>query len=90
MSDLKAQFEAAVQKVQTAEGDFKPSNDLKLEMYAMYKQGSEGDVNGKKPGAFDLIGKAKWGAWEKLKGQSQDEAMQNYIDKVEELTAKLS
>lgn len=90
MSDLKTQFEAAVQKVQTAEGDFKPSNDLKLQMYSLYKQGAEGDVNGKKPGTFDLIGKAKWGAWEKLKGMSQDEAMQKYIDKVEELTKQLT
>lgn len=90
MSDLQAQFEAAVKKVQTAEGDFKPSNELKLQMYALYKQGAEGDVNGKKPGAFDLIGKAKWGAWEKLKGTSQGDAMQQYIDKVEELTKQLS
>ncbi len=90
MSDLQTQFEAAIQKVQTAEGDFKPSNELKLEMYALYKQGAEGDANGKKPGAFDLVGKAKWNAWEKLKGMSQDEAKQKYIDKVEELTQQLS
>ncbi|EDY85750.1 acyl-coa-binding protein, acbp [gamma proteobacterium HTCC5015] len=90
MSDLKAEFDAAVQKVQTAEGDFKPSNDLKLEMYSLFKQASEGDVNGKKPGAFDLIGKAKWKAWEDLKGMSSDDAMQKYIDKVNELEAKLS
>ena len=90
MSDLQAQFDAAVQSVKTAEGDFKPSNELKLEMYATFKQGSEGDVNGKKPGMFDLIGKAKWDAWEKLKGTSQDDAMQMYIDKVAELTEKLS
>ena len=90
MSDLQAQFEAAVQSVKTAEGDFKPSNELKLQMYAAFKQGSEGDVNGKKPGAFDLVGKAKWAAWEKLSGTSQDDAMQIYIDKVTELTAKLS
>lgn len=90
MSDIQAKFDAAVQSVKTAEGDFKPSNELKLEMYATFKQGSEGDVNGKKPGAFDLIGKAKWAAWEKLQGTSQEDAMQMYIDKVEELTSKLS
>ena len=90
MSDLKAQFDAAVEKVKTAEGDFKPSNELKLQMYALFKQGSEGDVNGKKPGAFDLVGKAKWTAWEKLEGTSNDEAMQKYIDMVEELTNKLA
>lgn len=88
MSDLKATFEAAVNYVQTAEGDFKPSNELKLELYALFKQASEGDVNGKKPGMMDLVGKAKWAAWEKLKGQSSDQAMQTYIDRIEELKQK--
>ena len=90
MSDLKAEFDAAVNKVQTAEGDFKPSNDLKLEMYGLFKQASEGDVNGKKPGAFDLIGKAKWNAWEELKGMSSEEAMEKYVAKVKDLEAKLT
>jgi acyl-CoA-binding protein len=88
MSDLKAAFEAAVNYVQTAEGDFKPSNELKLELYALFKQASEGDVNGKKPGMMDLVGKAKWAAWEKLKGQTSDQAMQTYIDRIEELKQK--
>lgn len=88
MSDLKAAFEAAVNYVQTAEGDFKPSNELKLELYALFKQASEGDVNGKKPGMMDLVGKAKWTAWEKLKGQTSDQAMQTYIDRIEELKQK--
>lgn len=90
MSDLKAQFDEAVNLVQTAEGDFKPSNDLKLQMYSLFKQATEGDVNGKKPGAFDLIGKAKWASWEKLKGTSSEDAMQQYIDMVEKLKAELS
>lgn len=90
MSDLKAEFDAAVNKVQNAEGDFKPSNDLKLEMYGLFKQASEGDVNGKKPGAFDLIGKAKWNAWEDLKGMSPEEAMEKYVAKVKDLEAKLT
>lgn len=89
MSDLKATFEAAVNYVQTAEGDFKPSNDLKLELYALFKQASEGDVNGKKPGMTDFVGRAKWNAWEKLKGQSAEQAMQTYIDRIEELKAKV-
>jgi len=88
MSDLKATFDAAVNYVQTAEGDFKPSNELKLELYALFKQASEGDVNGKKPGMMDLVGKAKWSAWEKLKGQSSEQAMQTYIDRIEELKSK--
>lgn len=85
MSDLQTQFEAAIQRVETAEGDQEPSNEVKLQMYALYKQGTQGDVSGKKPGTFDLVGKAKWAAWEKLKGTSQDDAMQQYVDKVEEL-----
>ncbi|GLQ32782.1 acyl-CoA-binding protein [Litoribrevibacter albus] len=89
MSDLKATFEAAVNYVQTAEGDFKPSNELKLELYALFKQASEGDVNGKKPGMTDFVGRAKWNAWEKLKGQSSDQAMQTYIDRIEELKANV-
>ncbi|MFC3152824.1 acyl-CoA-binding protein [Litoribrevibacter euphylliae] len=89
MSDLKATFEAAVNYVQTAEGDFKPSNDLKLELYALFKQASEGDVNGKKPGMTDFVGRAKWNAWEKLKGQSSEQAMQTYIDRIEELKANV-
>lgn len=88
MSDLQQNFEAAVQYVQSAEGDFKPDNNLKLEMYALFKQGSTGDVQGKRPGMTHFVGRAKWDAWNKLKGTSQDNAMQAYIDKVEELKKK--
>lgn len=83
MSDLKQKFDETVNYVQNAEGDFKPSNELKLEMYALFKQATTGDVSGKKPGMMDLVGKAKYGAWEKLKGTSSEEAMQIYIDKIE-------
>ncbi|MCH8498333.1 MAG: acyl-CoA-binding protein [Marinobacter sp.] len=83
MSDLKAQFDAAVNYIQTAEGDFKPSNELKLEFYALYKQATEGDVSGKRPGMMDFVGRAKYDAWEKVKGLSNDEAMQRYIDRLE-------
>lgn len=85
MTDLAQQFEAAVNTVQTAEGDFKPSNNLKLALYALYKQATEGDVSGKKPGAFDLVGKAKYKAWGELKGTTQNDAKQQYIDKIAEL-----
>lgn len=85
MSDLKAKFEATVNYVQTAEGDFKPSNELKLKMYALFKQASEGDVSGKKPGMTDFVGRAKYNAWEQLQGTSSDDAMQQYIEAVEEL-----
>jgi len=90
MSDLKAQFEAAVDSVQNApaDGDFKPSNDYKLKMYGLFKQATDGDVSGKKPGMLDVIGRAKYGAWEKLKGMSADAAMQAYIAEVEKVAAE--
>lgn len=82
MSDLQQQFEEAVQYVQSGQGNFKPDNDLKLQFYALYKQATEGDVKGKKPGLTDFVGRAKFNAWEKLKGQSAEQAMQGYIDKL--------
>lgn len=83
MSDLKSRFEDAVRYVQTAEGDFEPSNESKLAFYALYKQATQGDVSGKKPGMLDVVGRAKYSAWEELKGLSGDEAMQKYIDRLE-------
>ncbi|MFL1456316.1 acyl-CoA-binding protein [Marinobacter sp. DUT-3] len=85
MSDLKAQFDEAVNYIQTAEGDFKPSNEVKLEFYALYKQATEGDVSGKRPGMMDFVGRAKYDAWAELKGTSGEEAMQKYIDKLNAL-----
>ncbi len=83
MSDLKAQFDQSVNYIQSAEGDFKPSNELKLEFYGLYKQATEGDVSGKRPGMMDFVGRAKYDAWEKLKGTSKEQAMQQYIDRLE-------
>lgn len=80
MSDLKTKFDEAVNHVQTAEGDFKPSNEMKLEFYAFYKQATEGDVSGKRPGMMDFVGRAKYDAWDKCKGMPKDDAMQKYID----------
>jgi len=85
MSDLKAKFDEAVNYIQTAEGDFKPSNEMKLEFYALFKQATTGDVSGKRPGMMDFVGRAKYDAWEKLKGTSADDAMQKYIDRLEQL-----
>lgn len=87
MSDLAQKFRDTVDYVQNADGDFEPSNELKLKMYALYKQATEGDVTGKKPGMMDFVGRAKYTAWEELKGMSADEAMQTYIDAIEELKA---
>ena len=85
MTDLKARFDEAVNYIQTAEGDFKPSNDLKLEFYGLYKQATEGDATGKRPGMMDFVGRAKYDAWAELKGTSSDVAMQRYIDRLESM-----
>ena len=78
-----ARFEQAQKEVQTL--DRKPSNDDLLFLYAHFKQGSEGDVSGKRPGMLDLVKRAKYDAWAKLKGMDADTAKQKYIDKVEAL-----
>lgn len=85
MADLKALFEQAAQDVHALAE--RPDNDTLLRLYALYKQGSEGDVSGPKPGFFDFVGTAKYEAWAKLKGTAQDEAMQKYVDLVKKLTA---
>lgn len=65
----------------------KPDDATLLKLYALYKQGTNGDVSGDKPGFFDFVGAAKYEAWQKNKGMSQDEAKQHYIDLVNKLTA---
>jgi acyl-CoA-binding protein len=63
----------------------RPDNMTLLKMYALFKQGSNGDVSGERPGFTDMVGRAKFDAWEQLKGTSRDDAMQRYVDLVEEL-----
>jgi len=82
MSDLKKTFEETVEFVQNAEGDVQLSNEQKLQMYALYKQATEGDVSGKKPGMMDFVARAKFMAWEELKGKTSEEAMQKYINEI--------
>lgn len=83
MSDLQARFDQAKQDVQGLSE--RPDNDTLLRLYALYKQGADGDVKGDKPGFFDFVGTAKYEAWAKLKGTGQDEAKQKYIDLVAKL-----
>ena len=85
MSDLQSRFEQAAKDVHSLAE--RPDNDTLLRLYALYKQGAEGDVSGAKPGFFDFVGTAKYEAWAKLKGTAQDEAKQKYIDLVKKLTA---
>jgi diazepam-binding inhibitor (GABA receptor modulator, acyl-CoA-binding protein) len=81
--DLKAKFEAATAAAKKTKK--KPDNSTLLKLYSYYKQATEGDVKGDRPGGFDFVGAAKYDAWVKLKGSSKDEAMQNYIKQVEKL-----
>ena len=80
---LQAQFEQAV--ADSKQLPEKPDNMTLLKIYALYKQASSGDVDGKRPGFTDMVGRAKWDAWNELKGQSGDEARQAYIDLIESL-----
>ncbi|SFC03198.1 acyl-CoA-binding protein [Massilia yuzhufengensis] len=63
----------------------RPDNMTLLKMYALFKQGSSGDATGERPGMTDFVNRAKFDAWAALAGTSQDEAMQQYVDLVEEL-----
>jgi acyl-CoA-binding protein len=63
----------------------RPDNMTLLKIYALYKQGSAGDVEGSRPGFTDMVGRAKYDAWAALKGTSQEDAQQQYIDLIEEL-----
>ncbi|APV51055.1 acyl-CoA-binding protein [Betaproteobacteria bacterium GR16-43] len=84
MSDLKKKFEAASASVLKANKD--PGNDLKLRLYAHYKQATEGDVKGDKPGFTDFVNRAKYEAWAKLKGMGTDDAMTAYVKLVDRVT----
>jgi acyl-CoA-binding protein len=80
---LKAQFEQAV--AESKQLPEKPDNMTLLKIYALYKQATAGDVEGKRPGFTDMVGRAKFDAWDALKGKSAEEAMQEYIDLIEGL-----
>ncbi|MDB5988485.1 MAG: Acyl-CoA-binding protein [Nevskia sp.] len=89
-SNIQNKFEAAVEKVRTApaDGPIKPSNEIKLRMYALYRQATDGDVSGKRPGLLDPVGRFKYDAWAKLAGTSKDAAMQDYVAEVAALERK--
>ncbi len=84
MADLKAQFEKAAEDIKKLAE--RPDNDTLLKLYALYKQGADGDVSGPKPGFFDFVGTAKYEAWAKLKGTSADDAQKKYVALVKKLT----
>ena len=85
MSSNENAFERAAEAVKQLEE--KPDNDTLLKLYALFKQGSEGDVAGEKPGFFDFVGAAKYEAWESLAGMSQEDAQAQYVALVKALGA---
>lgn len=83
MATLEAQFAAAQDEVQKLAE--RPDNDTLLELYSFYKQATEGDVAGDKPGPFDFKARAKYEAWEARKSMTRDVAMKAYVRLVEHL-----
>lgn len=83
MASLKETFEKAVADSKNLPE--KPDNMTLLKIYSLYKQATEGDVEGKRPGFSDMVGRAKYDAWAAVKGKSGEEAMQAYVDLIESL-----
>lgn len=80
---LEDDFRSAQERVKTL--GTRPSNDTLLELYSLFKQATEGDVQGKRPGMLDLKGRAKYDAWAGRKGLGREAAMQQYVALVERL-----
>ena len=83
MNDLRSQFEQAVKDSKSLPE--KPDNPTLLKIYALYKQASSGDAQGARPGFADLVGRAKWDAWDQVRGMAPEAAMQAYIDLIDAL-----
>ena len=83
MTETNTRFEQA--SIAAKSLPSRPDNDTLLQLYALYKQGSAGDVSGDKPGFFDFVATAKYEAWQGLEGLSQDDAMNRYIELVQKL-----
>jgi len=81
--ELDQRFEDAVAR--SKQLPEKPSNEVLLDMYSLYKQATAGNVAGSRPGMFDMVGRAKYDAWEKRQGMSADDAKRAYIELVESL-----
>jgi acyl-CoA-binding protein len=84
MSDLQAKFESAV--ANSKKLSERPDNATLLKIYGLYKQATLGDNTEKKPGFSDMVARAKWDAWNGIKGTSKEDAMQQYIDLIESLS----
>lgn len=84
--DLAQSFSESVQQVQNLTK--RPANDELLKLYAFFKQATEGDITGERPGGFDFKAIAKFDAWSNQRGKSKDQAMQDYIAFAKELISK--
>ena len=84
--ELKSQFEKASQDVTKLSKA--PDNEVKLQLYALFKQGTQGNCAGARPGMLDFVGRVKYDAWKKLEGTTQEQAMQQYVDLVKKLQAQ--
>jgi len=87
MSNENELFERAANAVKALPE--RPDDNTMLQLYALYKQGSTGDVRGDKPGFFDFVGAAKYEAWEKLRGTSEEDAQNQYVELVRKLGGDL-
>ena len=87
MTEINSRFEQA--SIAAKSLPERPDNDMMLQLYSLYKQGSAGDVSGAKPGFFDFVATAKYEAWEKIKGLSPDDAKNQYVDLVQNLGGKI-
>jgi diazepam-binding inhibitor (GABA receptor modulator, acyl-CoA-binding protein) len=83
MANLEAAFDNAVADSKSLPE--KPDNMTLLKIYALYKQATAGDVEGERPGFTDMVGRAKWDAWNELRGKSSDDAKQEYVGLIESL-----
>ena len=83
MESLQTRFETAAREAMNLPA--RPDNETMLKLYALYKQAVAGDATGKRPGMFDMVGRAKYDAWDALKGTSRDSAMESYVDLVDSL-----
>lgn len=82
----QAEFESAVEKSKTLSE--RPGNNVLLQLYGLYKQATEGDVNTERPGGFDFKSIAKWDAWKQQEGKSQEAAREEYVQLVNDLASK--
>ncbi|MBT8048699.1 MAG: acyl-CoA-binding protein [Xanthomonadales bacterium] len=86
MTDTKDKFEQAALAAKSLPE--RPDDETMLKLYALYKQGSAGDVQGEKPGFFDFVGTAKYEAWSKLKGTGEEDARTQYVELIKKLGGK--